>query len=248
MAKNHLSTVFWGVLSQKEFMAGIQQAVNQVMPEGIYTGDNLFTFGRNLGFLDDPKFMAAMQANATTDVEHATAWRSHVVTWAAKQALRREGDFVECGCYKGTTAKIICDYLDFSSVDKQYFLYDLFEHDEGMEHHAMPEHGPGLYERTVARFAGYPNVIVKKGFIPDVFKEAAPEKIAFLHIDLNGPTAEVAALESLFERMVPGAILILDDYGWGGLYAPQKAAEDRFFSGRGYEVLELPTGQGMVLK
>lgn len=248
MAKNHLSNVFWGPRSHPEFMAGIQQAINQLAPSGIYAADNLFTFGRNLGFLDDLKFLTSLEQNVTNDIEYAIVWRTHVVVWSAMQALRREGDFVECGCYKGTTAKIVCDYLGFANINKQYYLYDLFEHDESMEHHAMPDHGPGLYEQTIARFSAYPNVIIKKGFIPDVFKEAVPEKISFMHIDLNGPTAELAALECLFERMVPGAILILDDYGWGGYYAAQKMAEDPFFEARGYQVLELPTGQGMVLR
>lgn len=247
MAKNHLTNVFWGPQSHVEFAKGLQQAINQVAPIGIYVGDNLFTFARNLGFLDDPEFAAACQKNVTDPVENAILWRTHVVAWAARQGLRREGDFVECGCYKGTTAKIVCDYLDFAQVKKQYFLYDLFEHDPNIEQHAMPEHGPDLYERTAARFREFPNVTVKKGHIPDVFKEAAPEKISFMHIDLNGATAELAALEHLFERMVPGAILILDDYGWAA-YAAQKQAEDPFFAARGYQVLELPTGQGMVLK
>jgi O-methyltransferase len=246
--KNHLSDVFWGAKSKPEFLAGINHAINQIPSEGVYAGDNLFTFGRHLGFLDDPQFLAALEKNVTTAVEHAIVWRTHVVAWSARQALRREGDFVECGCYRGTTAKIVCDYLDFAKIDKRYFLYDLFEHDESMEHHLMPEHGPDLYGKTLERFSAYPNVMVNKGFIPDVFKEAVPEKISFMHIDLNGPTAELAALEHLFERMVPGAILILDDYGWHLGYAAQKYAEDPFFEARGYQVLELPTGQGMVLK
>lgn len=111
-----------------------------------------------------------------TAVEHAIVWRTHVVAWSARQALRREGDFVECGCYRGTTAKIVCDYLDFAKIDKRYFLYDLFEHDGTMEHHLMPEHGPDLHGKTLERFSEYPNVMVNKGFIPDVFKEAVPEK------------------------------------------------------------------------
>ena len=60
--------------------------------------------------------------------------------------------------------------------------------------------------------------------------------------------AELAALDVLWDRMVPGAILILDDYGWSGYYAEQKFREDVFFEERGYRVVELPTGQGMVIK
>ena len=46
---------------------------------------------------------------------------------------------------------------------------------------------------------------------------------------------------------MPGAVVILDDYGWAGCLA-QKRAEDTFLAERGYQVLELPTGQGMVIK
>ena len=248
MARNHLTRIFYGLKSPEDFMAGLQQAVNQLAPSGIFAADNLFTFGRHLGFLDDPRFFDAFEKNAADEVERSIVWRSHVVTWAARQALRREGDFVECGCYKGTTSKIVCDYLEFSKIEKKFFLYDLFEHEADMEHHAQVEHGPGLYEQTVSRFSDYPNVVVTKGRIPEVFHAVAPERISFMHIDLNGATAELAALEHLFDRMVPGAILILDDYGWYWGYATQKYAEDPFFESRGYQVLELPTGQGMVLK
>ncbi|WYX15476.1 hypothetical protein WJ974_02785 [Achromobacter xylosoxidans] len=68
-----------------------------------------------------------------------------------------------------------------------------------------------------------------------------------MHLDLNNAEAEIGALDMLFDRMVPGAVLILDDYGWL-YYRAQKDAEDPWFARRGYRVLELPTGQGMVIK
>lgn len=39
----------------------------------------------------------------------------------------------------------------------------------------------------------------------------------------------------------------LDDYGWN-VYRTQKDAEDARFAERGRTVIELPTGQGMVVK
>lgn len=47
--------------------------------------------------------------------------------------------------------------------------------------------------------------------------------------------------------MVPGGLIVLDDYGWLG-YRAQKEAEDAFFAERSYMVLELPTGQGLIVK
>jgi O-methyltransferase len=83
--------------------------------------------------------------------------------------------------------------------------------------------------------------------VPDSLANAAPNKIAFLHLDLNNADAEVGALEVLFDRMVPGAIMVLDDYGWLA-YEAQKIAEDDWLGKRGYRVLELPTGQGLLIK
>jgi hypothetical protein len=51
----------------------------------------------------------------------------------------------------------------------------------------------------------------------------------------------------LFDRVVPGGVIVFDDYGWK-LFEKQKEAEDIFMKARGYEILELPTGQGLVIK
>lgn len=111
----------------------------------------------------------------------------------------------------------------------------------------MPEHGADLYSQVKKRFSDLPQVHVTQGAIPEVLHQVSPEKIAFLHLDLNNATAELGALELLFERVSTGGIVILDDYGWLA-YRAQKEAEDPFFVKRGYRVLELLTGQGLVIK
>ena len=245
---NFLGSAFWGPVNKQEFIKGLQHAVNQLEPAGVYASDNLFTFGRQLSFLSDPAFMSSVDKNATAE-EKTILWRTYIVCWAARHGLRRGGDFVECGCLKGTTARIVCDYLDFGRVDKCYFLYDLFDHTPDQQHPRLPGHGPELLPEVRQRFADLPNVNIVPGLLPDVLHQTSPEQIAFLHIDLNSAPAEVGCLELLFDRLSPGAILILDDYGWSwGIYKAQKFAEDPFFEARGYQVLELPTGQGVVIK
>jgi O-methyltransferase len=88
---------------------------------------------------------------------------------------------------------------------------------------------------------------VIKGFLPGTLDHECVEKIGYLHIDLNSPRAEVAVLERLFDRVVPGGIVVFDDYGWK-LFRLQKELEDSFMRARGYDILELPTGQGLVVK
>jgi predicted O-methyltransferase YrrM len=117
-----------------------------------------------------------------------------------------------------------------------------------MLHHPLPEHGPDLEARVREKFSAYPQVKIFKGNIPEVFEDQSPRRIAYLHIDLNQAPAEVAALDALFDRIVPGGIVILDDYEWAGVYRAQKLAEDPWFEARQYRVMPLPTGQGLVIK
>jgi len=57
----------------------------------------------------------------------------------------------------------------------------------------------------------------------------------------------VAAAEFFWERLVPGALLLLDDYACRG-YRAQKVAMDRFAQTKASKILSLPTGQGLLIK
>jgi hypothetical protein len=97
------------------------------------------------------------------------------------------------------------------------------------------------------KFSAYKNVRIVRGIVPDSFTEAVPEKIAFLHIDMNSVNAEILALEHLFDRVVPGGLIVFDDFGWT-CNVNQMTAELAFMNERNHHVMELPTGQGMVIK
>jgi O-methyltransferase len=234
-----------GVLDAEEFFKTRDRLIEQFAhKDAVFAGDNLITWGKTLGFLRDPKFGAVVNANTRSGIERSTVWRLSTLVWAARQVSGLEGDFVECACYRGSSVRTVMDMVDISH--RRYFLYDLFEHDETMPHGAMPEHSATLLEEVRARFPE-PNVIITQGRVPESLEIAAPEKIAFMHLDLNNREAEIGALEKLWDRIVPGGVLILDDFGWCG-YMPQYVAETDWFAARGYSILELPTGQGMVIK
>lgn len=248
--RQYVTSMFFGVRDWKQFTGGINSAIKALKSgAGLFTGDNLITFDKNLSFLTDEQFMAAFKKHATTEIEKGIIWRIATVAWGAANGMRLpEGDLVECACYKGVTARIVCDYVDFSAhPDRHYYLYDLFEHNAAMPHHHMPEHGQTLYQEVCQRFADLSNVTVTQGRVPDSLHKAMPEKIAFLHLDLNNADAEIGALELLFDRMVPGAVMVLDDYGWLH-YRRQKLVEDDWLGQRGYKIFELPTGQGLLIK
>jgi predicted O-methyltransferase YrrM len=235
----------WGVKDGPKFwesLHNLRETLN--LTDGVFSADALIVWGRNLGFLDDEAFVAAWAEHAKEPHEKGILWRTAVLVWAARQAMRRDGDFVECGCYAGTSMRIVLDTVDVSS--RRVFLYDLFEHSEEMAHHAMPEHGPDLFERVQARFAAMPNVSVIRGFVPDSFTQGVPDKVCFAHIDMNNAPAEIAALEALESRLVPGAVIVLDDYGQLP-YMAQHLEERAWFASRGVPILEMPTGQGVII-
>jgi O-methyltransferase len=234
----------------------------------VFWGDRMLTLDKHAGFLRDPAFAAAWEEVRGAhpydqyDAQQSIAWRLHTLVWAARQAMSLgKGDFVECGVFQGDMSYVVFHAAGLAGCGRRMLLFDSFDGldpaqvAEG-EYALMPGYiemansyyqKPGLYESVLTRFAPYPEVSVHRGYLPGNLAGETPEAIAWLHIDLNSANAEVATLEVLFERVMPGGLIILDDYGWAG-YAMQKSAEDAFFAKLGYQVLELPTGQGLVVK
>jgi hypothetical protein len=243
---NLKSPVSWGIRDPERFQKLMDEAASLVVG-GFYLGDNLFTWTRNLSLLEDEAFRNAWQANLLGPADEAIAWRRYILCTAACHAVHLEGDFVECGTLGGTGMKTVIDYFGREHFAKTFWAYDTFDSNPtGVPQFAGQQ--AGLFEQVRARFAGYERVRLVKGLLPASLDGASPERIGWLHIDLNNAEFEIAVLDVLFERMVPGGLLILDDYEWAGGYRGQKAAEDPWFTARKYRVMPLPTGQGLVIK
>jgi O-methyltransferase len=71
--------------------------------------------------------------------------------------------------------------------------------------------------------------------------------VAYLSIDMNIVLPEIAALEFFWDRLVPGAVVMLDDYGWA-THRAQKAAFDAFARAHDAMILSVPTGQGIIIR
>lgn len=256
--------------SQEASAAFFNKTVEHVLKKNhrtVFWGDRLLTLDKSMGFWKDEKFKTAyeqIKGSHTYDQygdNDTIAWRLHTLVWAARSALKLEGDFVECGVFKGDFSWVITQTTDFLTSGKQFFLYDTFE---GLsEKYSSPEDFDNdlgfwklskeayqvtdLYDSVCKRFRGMGQVKIIKGVLPDSLGKDAPAKIAFLHLDLNSHRAEIGVLEALFDRVVPGGVIVFDDYGWK-LFYKQKDAEDLFMKKRGHDILELPTGQGLVIK
>lgn len=244
--QNFSTPVSWGISNPQRFQE-LMEELKTLVSSGYYLSDNLFTWGRNNSALEDTAFVQALSANIQNPADHAIAWRRYLLACSACHALHLEGDFVECGVYVGTGMKTVIDYFGRERFDKTFWGYDTFDY-HPTEGHGFSEQRSGLFEKVQQRFADYPMVRLVKGFLPDSFAQGCPDRVAYLHIDLNNAAGEIATLEHLWERIVPGGMVVLDDYEWAGIYREQKRAEDLWFQARGYRVMPLPTGQGLVIK
>jgi len=223
----------------------------QRMFSTVFASDNVILFNRTLGFRGDRRFMDAFNRNVRNRQEASLILRLNTLAWAGAQACHVPGDFVECGVWRGFCSAVLLDYLDFDRLNRNFYLYDTFEgipSEYDSERHDSPLfREAGLHDSVIQRFARFASARIVRGVVPESFSQAVPEKVAFLHLDMNSSKSEIAALEVLFDRVSPGGVIVFDDYGWVG-YRAQQQAEDVFMRARGHRILELPTGQGLLVK
>jgi O-methyltransferase len=225
-----------------------------------YAADGLWTV-HNADFAKDPKFTAAYKLGAESDHGFGpnlhVEWRTFVNCWAAESAASLPGDFVECGTNSGIFSRAITSFISFEKLPKTFYLMDTFTgFPEEQYSHASSaaeleqwraEVYKDVYADVKAYFSKYPNVVLIKGTVPGTLAECPAEKIAYLSIDMNAAPPEIAALDYFWDKIVPGGIVVLDDYGWPR-HEPQKAALDAFAQRKETRVLALPTGQGLMIK
>lgn len=223
---------------------------------GVYCGDSLMVWGRNLGFLNDADLRPAFDEailnytdTTTRKVAEELIWRKHVLLWCARNCLSVEGDFAECGVSTGFGVEVMVKALSFQNINRTYWLYDTFDGVPAEQADEGSPVGSGDVAQALKlvreKFAAYSNVKIVPGALPSTLSVDCPESLAFLHLDLNNTTAELETLMTLLPRMSEGAYIVLDDYGWAR-FRRQHLAEHKLFEALGFHVLELPTGQGLI--
>ncbi len=221
-----------------------------------YNQDGLATI-HNCDFIDNEDFIRAYRAGEQLDSWWGGKihWRVHVLFWAVTRAVNLEGDFVECGVNRGGFARSIIEYINFEQIpDKKYYLLDTFEglvekyiSGEEREHGVDEYRYEDSYAEVKKTFADFENVVIVKGAVPDTLEQVKSEKVCFLSIDMNCVAPEIAAADFFWDKLVSGAAIVLDDYGWAK-HIVQKRAFDEFAKRKGVTILSLPTGQGLILK
>lgn len=228
----------------------------KLKPAPTYRQDGLTTVHNN-GFMLDPDFASAESVGAATGSWSKIHWRVHVILWAAYQCASVEGDFVECGTNKGGFSRAIVDYVDFTSINKDFYLLDTFEglvddlltEDEkkvGKKEHFQNVYSD-CYNEVKATFAAFPFVKIIKGIVPDTLMQVPCTKVAFLSIDMNSVKPEIDTLNFFWDKMSKGGMIVLDDYAYVTCDLQYKA-HNYWAKEKRIKILTLPTGQGLIIK
>jgi O-methyltransferase len=140
------------------------------------------------------------------------------------------GDVVELGCNIGTTSVFIQEQLKGS---KEYHVYDSFEglpekHPKD-ENQTERQYFKGECKTTLPRFKETFN---KENIpLPEIhigwFKDAElPVRISFAFFDGDFYTSIMDSWEKVYNRLSPGAVVCVHDYGWDVLPGVKLACDE----------------------
>ncbi len=153
------------------------------------------------------------------------------------------GDLIETGVCRGGAVIFMEGYLKtYGMTDRKVFAADSFEglplgknEDEGIDFskNKYPVLAISL-ERVKETFARYglleENVVFLKGWFKDSLPVAPVEKLALLRMDGDLYESTMDALTNLYDKVVPGGFVIIDDYL---TFEVCKKAVDEFREDRG---------------
>lgn len=177
---------------------------------------------------------------------------------AVRETEHLEGDIVECGVWRG--GNMIAAMLA-AERPRTFWLFDTFagmtepgEHDWRRGRHATES---AAYRKAGA--AGWcrselsevqtnveqykrpdQEVLYVKGPVEQtLLYSRLPDKITLLRLDTDFYASTRAELEVLWPRVVPGGILIVDDYGsWDGC---RRACDEYFGPDAAWQMIKPPT-------
>lgn len=247
---------FGGQLEQKGIWLQLA-AISKKLGGDSYLSDGILVWGRILGWIRDKKFQdSCSKAEPSLNdigVDSSISWRSHTVCWASSHACKIDGDFFEFGCHMGYTASLarsfVNDKFKTQHEQRKYFWFDMFSTNNGGSDKTrmIDQSCSEIAARERSRL--YADVFILKGnvletYVNNVFFSG--RKIGFAHFDLNDYLVEMSVIEKATRNAEAGTVFLFDDFAMCPFHEQNKKYRE-FFREKGLEILELPTGQGLVI-
>jgi O-methyltransferase len=156
------------------------------------------------------------------------------------------GDFAECGCWRGHSTYLVSNLLKENGWAGHFWVFDSFEgglsdkvaqdrvgkgNTSASETKRQKEKFFSNYDAVKASLSPFPFVSLHKGWIPASFEAPglSERRFSLVHIDVDlyEPTRD--SLEFFYPRMLPGGIIVIDDYG-SATFPGSKTAVDEYLA------------------
>jgi O-methyltransferase len=209
------------------------------------------------------EIVGAVQKRTMTSAEKLFAFISSV-RYVTRYKV--PGDIVECGVWRGGSMQAAARTLiTLDDYTRHLYLFDTFEGmppptDADLRRDGKPaaellqEQDRDSHVWAIATLEDvqegfaeveYPSELVHyvKGMVEETVPAQAPEQISILRLDTDWYESTAHELKYLYDRLSPGGVLLLDDYGW---WAGSRKAVDEFIDRTGEPLLLLRMHEGRV--
>jgi len=122
------------------------------------------------------------------------------------------GELAEVGVYRGGTALLLAS----TCSEKILSLFDTFRGmpavDKQIDCHRAGDFGDTSLEAVRSRLHAYSNVEFFPGFFPDTARPVEDRRFALVYVDVDIFQSTRDALAFFYPRLVPGGVMVFDDY------------------------------------
>lgn len=154
------------------------------------------------------------------------------------RTLTLDGYVVECGVAKGLSFLHLCyeqachqpgwrgrgfavfdSFAGLSEPGEEDRDFHGLSDDERSRVMAMTQAGKFAFAFDVVSqriWREFPDVEIRRGWIPDVFEDVPERRYRFVHVDVDLYAPTRAAFDYFCPRLVPGGVIATDDYNWPG--------------------------------
>ena len=154
-----------------------------------------------------------------------------------------EGSLVECGFGHGKTANIFTNFMLDEIIQKRNMhFYDSFtgfptpsKEDKSERNPQKGQWAVPIEEAKKVKEKANVPVEVVKGYFEDTIKVYNGGPIAVLHIDCDLYQSYKTVLETLYDKVVTGGLIMFDEYGEGEKWPGGVKAVNEFFEDKNVE-------------
>lgn len=168
------------------------------------------------------------------------------------------GSILEVGCAFGATTVFLNRHIDSLGLDVNYYAIDTFrgftaedisyERKAGRDYryNEFRENSKATFDRTMRRNGVERVTSFRADASTFDYGKLAPFRLALVDVDLYQPV--LAVLNSIYDLMSPGGVIVTDDCAPGGPWGGAYDAYQEFTRAKGIDSVILQDKLGLVIK